>query len=176
MQSLIIVQKIFKVLSIISIIAFVIIIVGAVGVLIGGIALLFVPYLGEDVVKLVISTAEVESISGLSVSLIAESVFLAGQAVAMWFVFRYFKHELVDGTPFTYRGAKELRTLGIIQLAVPFGALFICTLITAVAGVKNTISNEFDIISGIVMILLSYVFAYGADLKKKAEEADIGNK
>ncbi len=183
MKSLETVQKISKVLSILSIIAFVFTIIGAVGTLVGGIALMLLPGvlnasgLGDDFMELIIEGSGVESLEFLGIELIGTLFIVIAEAVVAFFVCRYFKNELADGTPFTYRGAKELLYLGIISLAVPFGGMIISSTINAVFLIKSNISNQFDITLGVVMILLSFVFKYGAELnEKKQAESNTENE
>ncbi len=158
------VQTISKVMSILAKIAFVCTIIGAAGSLLGGISLFSVPLLGETVADIIVSETGAESVIGLGVGLIAVCIFLIGTAIALGFVCQYFKHELADGTPFTHNGAAELLRVGIISLAVPFGALIFSSAVAAFSGASNAISLEFNATSGIAMILLSYVFSYGAHL------------
>lgn len=165
MKSLKIVQGIIKVLSIFVQIGFVFTIVGALLSLIGGISLLCSSYLSENIVKFIMSEVRVDSMTELGVALVSECVYLTSVAIAMGFICRYFKNELNDGTPFTHRGAKELLKTGIIYLAVPLGGLCLSAIIMSIAGVsENLISNESEIASGVAMILISFVFRYGADL------------
>ncbi len=169
MESLGTVQKIVKVLYIICKIIFICAIVGAAGSLVGSLALFIVPILGEWVVDLIVAGAEVESVVQLAVGLLAESIFLCGEIVAVGYVCTYLKNELADGTPFTKRGAKELLKVGIISLAVPMGSLMIASIVAAIGGAQDILSGGYNMLGGIVMILLSFVFNYGADLEESSK-------
>lgn len=182
MKSLITVQKISKVFSILAKIGYIFAIVGTVISLIGGVALLCAPQLIDYIADLPMPerteidklVKELES-NKVGIGLIASSIVLIGQTVAAWFTVRYFKNELTDGTPFTHRGAKELLKVGIINLAVPLGALCIAAVINAIVKTDDLFYHSYDISAGITMILLSFVFHYGADLaegEKTSEDAD----
>ncbi len=167
MKSLKTVQNIAKVRSIFVNIGYVFTIIGAVGALIGGVSLRSVPYIGEDISKLIVSEMEGADSTALGFGLIAEGVYLTGVAIGMGFTNRYFKNELKAGTPFTHDGAKELLKAGIINLAVPMGTFSMCAAILSIADCESVLSNEYDAATGIMMILLSFVFHYGADLNEK---------
>lgn len=165
MKSLKTVQTISKVLGILTKIGYIFTIIGAAGVLAGGIILLCIPSIGENIVSLALSEIPDVNASRLGVTLISESVCLIGAAVAMYFTCKYFKNELADGTPFTHRGAKELLRAGIINIAVPLGAICIAAIICTIFDVPEPdFSNESGITTGVTMLLLSFVFNYGADL------------
>ncbi len=167
MKSLDIVQKISKVLHILSIIALVGVIVGAVSLIIGGSALLGVPYFDDhNAIKLFVMEFGTKYITDLGINLIAESIFLFGLAITLGYIRDYFKHELEDGTPFTHRGANELRKVGIFSLTIPIGALCLTSIVISIAGAEKMITNEYEMTTGVAMILLSFVFHYGADLEK----------
>ncbi len=157
---------------IITRIGFVCCIIGAAGALIGGVVLLASPAMSEELAKLIMSEMENISVSvrDLGIGLIAESIFLIGQAVALGFSCSYYKNELLDGTPFTYEGAKKLMTTGIINLAVPFGAMCVSTGIIAMTGIEDLISIEYEITAGVAMILASCVFTYGTDVAEGVVE------
>ncbi len=171
MKSLKTVQTASKVLCIFEFISFICTIIGAAGALVGGISLLCMPYLGKDIVDMIISEAGMENTTQLGIALIAECIYMAGIAVAMGFTHEYFKHELEDGTPFTYSGAKKLFRTGIINIAVPLGAFIVSSMISVFVNTnESALSNELSITSGIAMILFSFVFKYGADVLNKSDE------
>ncbi len=165
MKSLQNVQVIAKVLYIFSVIAFVCTIIGAVGCFIGACVMLLAPLLGEELVSLILTETGAQSIAELPAALFAVCIYLIGGIFAAWFVLRYFKHELADGTPFTHRGAKELCKTGILNLAIPFGTMILASIVIAVAGVsEGLIRVEYNATTGVAMILLSFLLHYGADL------------
>ncbi|MGN0518070.1 MAG: hypothetical protein ACI4II_05045, partial [Acutalibacteraceae bacterium] len=50
-------------------------------------------------------------------------------AILSKFTELYFKHELADGTPFTIRGAMEIRRLGILNIALSLGGTIVISII-----------------------------------------------
>ncbi len=177
MKSLKTVQTISKVVSIFVKIGFICTIIGAVGSLIGGIALTMAPYLREDIVALIISESGVDNLRQFGIALQAGSVYLVGVAITMGFTCDYFKKELADGTPFTHSGAEKLKKVGIINLVVPFATYCISAGINAMANISESIfSNQYAVLSGVLMILLSFVFHYGADLIERKNEKTDGNE
>ncbi len=171
MKSLKTVQTISKVLSILVKIGFIFTIIGAAGSLIGGIALMVAPYLREDILALIVSETGAENLRELGIALQAEAVYLVGVAIAMGFTCSYFKHELADGTPFTHSGADMLKKVGIINLVVPFGTYCISSGILAMLKIsENVLENQYEVVTGVAMILLSFVFHYGADLAPGKKE------
>lgn len=83
----------------------------------------------------------------------------------------YMKHELDDGTPFTTRGADEIKRLGIRIIILPLVAIGIISAICATfnAELPETISNELSISFGIALIIISIIFRYGAELESKVK-------
>ena len=110
-----------------------------------------------------------------SVALIwCDFVLVITDGILFAYVHRYLKHELADGTPFTERGATEIKKLGIRIIILPIVAASICGIICGcykVAPPEN-ISNETSIVFGIALIIISMVFLYGAEISRRE---DIGN-
>lgn len=174
MQSLKTVQTIFKVLKVFTLIVFIFKIIGAACALIGGIGLVAFKSFGSFSAQ--ISVAIADKLYGGIVSVEAGmyeatvvcfvvAMLCACGAVCTHFLYRYFQHEEQDGTPFSYRGADELKRVGIIYIAVQLGAELVAVIIFAVCGVENAELSNFAMVGeGIVMILLSFVFKHGAEL------------
>ncbi len=54
--------------------------------------------------------------------------------------------------------------------------MLVASIIVTMAGVSDSVTFEVEILTGLLMILLSYVFHYGADLaenQKEEKENDI---
>ncbi len=104
-------------------------------------------------------------------------------AVLTFLTVKYINHELKDGTPFTFDGAKELFRLGVISIILLFIA-FISSSVAADSWVGIGLAEVFDaakssnvissIAEGIAMIILAFIFKYGAQLRadKEALEAE----
>ena len=100
--------------------------------------------------------------------------------ISEMFIFKkaqhYFEFELKEGTPFTDNGAKKIKELGILVIAVPIVASVISSIIYLILRATLHDVGEFDIdfkISlsfGLFLLFLSAVFRYGASLKNKEEQ------
>lgn len=165
MNSLKNVQSIMKVLKVLSKIGLVLYIIGTVLCLASG-AVLIAMEANEDSTFGATIREALAAEYGIGLREICVSVFALaiGYAFSCYLEFsicRYFKNELEDGTPFTCRGADELRNLGIKTIIVSVISK-ICT--TVVFGGIFRIRYSFAL--GIGMILLSVVFRYGAELEE----------
>lgn len=85
----------------------------------------------------------------------------------------YFKKVKEVGTPFTKEGATSFRTLGIFNICIPV-VLAIIWAVLAVIMKADSSQLNFDSLgglsTGIVMILLSFVLGYGAELEDKKQD------
>lgn len=97
----------------------------------------------------------------------ADVISLALDGVVLCFAAAYLKQELADGTPFTASGAKSLLRLGIPTIALPLiSAAVSCVIFGAFdVDISGDYGNGSAIIVGIVLILSSLVFSYGAELE-----------
>lgn len=164
------VQKFFEVFKILATIVTVLLFVGGGISLVTGVIFLVLP---ADIVEYIQENARLvggASINDLKfdeigiICLISAFKLLA-TAVTGVFVTNYFKHELKDGTPFTLRGSKELLTLSIIVMAVPFGVAIISQILASLFNCsKDLIDVSIPVVTGVVMIGLSYVFKYGSEV------------
>ncbi len=102
------------------------------------------------------------------VELLSISLTLAAQAILLVFTHAYLKAEQTDGTPFTESGANKLKTLGIRFIYIPLIATAISEIIATIQGVENIgIIDDFSsVITGIVLLLVSLVFRYGAEIER----------
>lgn len=105
--------------------------------------------------------------------LAAGFIITTAEAVLCRFSQKYFENELVVGTPFTFEGAKEIRRLGILSIAVPIGSYIVADIIAAVicnlTGVEKVVldvDNGGAVTIGIMFIIMSLIFKYGAELKE----------
>ena len=100
--------------------------------------------------------------------LLSDLVFLTTDAILLAFAHRYFKIEQAEGTPFTENGANFLKRLGISCIWMPIVAMVIVSVILVCLGVEkdSDISNLPSVATGIVLILASLIFRYGAELEE----------
>lgn len=110
-----------------------------------------------------------ENMTGwLSKAAISFAINCTGGAVVAFLAYRYFKNVLAAETPFTFKGADELKNLGIVVLAVALGVSFIGSIIT---GGKLSISLGGSFAPGIAFLVVSVIFRHGAELRERAENA-----
>lgn len=97
------------------------------------------------------------------------ATFAFADAILFGTAYAYFNRELEDGTPFTEGGSKLLKKLGIKMIVVPIVALVIAEVICVCYGVDmpDTWGNEIPVSFGLMLILISMIFRYGAELEKK---------
>ncbi|MCQ2472431.1 MAG: hypothetical protein MJ147_10400 [Clostridia bacterium] len=95
---------------------------------------------------------------------------LAGNIIIAKFAEKYFENELKDGTPFTERGANEMRRLGIITICVSAGTAILASIAFAVikAMIPDTVVPDVNgfisLGTGLALLALSVVFRYGSTL------------
>ncbi len=101
--------------------------------------------------------------------LLCDFVVCLTDGLLLTFAQLYMKHELADGTPFTNRGADEIKGLGIRIIILPLVAIGIISAICATfnAELPDTMSNELSVTFGIALIIISIIFRYGAELESK---------
>lgn len=172
------VQKFFKAGKIVTTIGFVCSIAGAAGCIIGAIVLKAAG-IDSEITEMVMSTDGMNFETAFA-SCIAGLIVCAGAIAASYFGRKYFKNELEAGTPFTFEGAQEIRRLGIITIAVPLGAEILSSIVYEImAAVMNgvgesQVAGDASVVLGIVLIGLSFVFKYGAELREgKTDEQNV---
>lgn len=164
-KNLTIVQKISKVLGIISKIGFIMSIVGLVfcivGIvlsIVGGLSVEFAAKITND------TTVTMKQVTGYC---LAGLVVCIVAVIATKLHRDYFEMEQKAGTPFTQDGAKAIRTLGIVNIVAPFICFITVAIINSVFKINMELEAGGSMTTGIVMIFLSYIFAYGAELEEK---------
>ena len=105
------------------------------------------------------------------VILLADFVMISAEAILLSFAYRYLKAEQAAGTPFTEAGAEELKRLGIRCIWLPIVAMVVASVIGVSFGVEDLDidSNLPSLAVGVVLILASMVFRYGAALEEKCK-------
>lgn len=179
MNPLRIVQSFYKVFKVVAMIALVCCIIASVAVLFSGIVLCSVDTTDPEMMEILESTMDMVSemaisFNSLGISMIALSLMTVASAVVSGMSYRYFKHVLEVGTPFTLEGATEICTLGILYLTVPLGAALVSTAILSTVGTADLFSgsNTVGILPGVLMIGLSFLFRHGASLQEKCDVAE----
>ena len=110
------------------------------------------------------------------IELLSSIPILVADAILYGLSYRYFQKEEYDKTPFTKLGAKTIRSLGIRFIYIPIIAIVIAEVICVILGNDNLdnvseFSNLSSVITGIVLILASLIFDYGAELEEKVNNA-----
>ena len=173
-RNLEIVQKTSKVLGILSKIGYICSIVGAALCLVG-IAVLAAAGKNPDVVAKIQESSNLtlkQTIGACAVGLV---YCLSAILVSKWHL-NYYLMEQKEGTPFTEDGAKAFRTLGIVNIVAPLAAVIIGSILEAIFKCPHEARPDVSFGMGIAMILISYVFAYGAELEKKRAAKEIESK
>lgn len=182
MKSLKTVQTICKVFKVLSTIYFILAIVGAAGCVLG---LAAYGAFGENVIRL--GGVTVKSFiwkeanapdAAVYLALATGAVICGAQIFLGYMAKRYFKHEVDAGTPFTSEGAKELRKLWILNMAVSLGAAVVCGIAvaivqTVVPDVKDVNFTSFTTVGlGLVYLIVSFILEHGADLNRAGANAE----
>ena len=170
MKSLQTIQKTFRVFQVLTKIAFVCSVVGASVCAVGALCAV-TWYTGGTVFSLfgepVTIFASGEGLDRMLAVLLSDLILLVTDAILLAFAGRYFKTEQAEGTPFTENGANLIRKLGIRCIWMSIVAIVMASVITVCLGVEQSgdISNLPSVVTGIVLILASLIFRYGADLQ-----------
>jgi hypothetical protein len=95
--------------------------------------------------------------------------------VTLKFTELYFCHTLDVGTPFTKEGASELLRVGILMTAIPVASNVLGGIAFGAFKLFYEVPSDLqlseDITMGLVVIFLSFVFKYAAELlSEKAEK------
>lgn len=176
MKSLKVIQVLSKIAQIVSKVVFICCIVGFCGCVCGIISLAMGVYAlkfdGKSLEVILLETQNI-SLNTLYAKITACIFLCAGEAVIAKFAEVYFGNELKAGTPFTFEGSKELMRLGIIEICVSLGALILAAITYAiflaaakdVAPMGKEFGNYSAVSTGLLFIILSVIFKYGAELR-----------
>ena len=116
----------------------------------------------------------------VAVAMAVGVIACAAEAVLARFAELYFRRELEDGTPFTLRGAAELKRLGILAIAIPAGTSLLASIVRTVieavmAGASSWhIGFRVSLGMGIMLLILSLFCRYGAERQDWAHGAGQG--
>lgn len=104
-------------------------------------------------------------------ALIADTIACAFGAVLLSFALSYLTRELSDGTPFVDDTALQLRRLGVLTIVLPIVSVVLQMIPYAVFDLSapDRLDNAGSVILGVVLILASLVFRYGAELAQSKE-------
>lgn len=183
MKSLKTIQILSKIGKVLSTIAYIFNMIGMIGGIVG-IVLLSIfgekAFVGiQDAAKDLDDASALQSVEKISIPMLSTTI-----AVAILFCIagviiaarakRYFKNELEDGTPFTLRGAKELKSLGILYIALHLGVSVIAAIAVEiigkyVEGLGDINYSDGSIGLGIAFLVVSVICKLGAEMTEKKE-------
>lgn len=126
--------------------------------------------------ELLYALTETGGLKELTAKCLADTVFALTDGTLLAFAYRYLKAEQADGTPFTRTGAVKVRQLGISTIVMPIVAAIVSSVIygclRAVDTVDSAIYAAVDhgddlptLLIGVMLILTSLIFRYGAELE-----------
>lgn len=176
MKSLRTIQKTFHVFQILTKIAMVLSFVwaglAALGILCGA-----VWYHGGTVVgasrEVLFSLTKTGGLTEMTGTLLADFIFALTDGVLLAFALAYFRAEQADGTPFTKRGAVRIRRLGIRTIVLPLVAVILAAVVAVIFDLPQGVGADWGTLTsmsmGIVLILASLIFQYGAELEESRE-------
>lgn len=171
MKDLQTIQKTFRVFQILARIAFILSIVGA-SICAAGVLCCAVWSAGGRVFSLFGEPIVIPNggdARQLTAQLIGNMIYLGTDALLLGFAGQYLRIEQAEGTPFTLRGADLIRRLGIRCIWVPIAAIAVAAAVGACLGAKGgNVGNLPGIVTGVVLILASLIFRYGAALELRA--------
>ncbi|MBR4426624.1 MAG: hypothetical protein IKS77_02890 [Spirochaetales bacterium] len=163
-KNLKVIQTTSRVLEIIYKVVGILCLVGAIGSLIG-IAFLIISGSFPSIAEKITSESN-RTVSQLIGDCLVGFIIAASSFVVCKAHRDFFAMEQKIGTPFTMECAKAFRTLGIIDVVFPISLAIVTSIVSAIFKCWNDIRLDVSIGAGVAMILISFVFAYGAELKQ----------
>lgn len=174
MKSLQTIQKTFHVFQTLSKIAMILSFVWA-GLTALGLLCGIVWYSGGNVFgvdqELLLTMTKTGGLSVMIGVLSVDFILAMTDGVLLVFALRFFKAEQADGTPFTQQGADRILRLGILTIVLPLAAAIlsalVCEFMTLPQDAVRDWGNLNSLTMGIVLILASLIFRYGAELEER---------
>ena len=103
--------------------------------------------------------------------LLADTIMALTDGILLAVALRYFTAEQEAGTPFAKRGAEQIQRLGIRTIVFPLVAVILIAIVYTIFDLPRNPgsdwSNLTSVTMGIVLILASLIFRYGAELEGK---------
>ena len=176
MKSLDTIQKTFRVFQILTKVAMILSFVFA-GLAALGMLCALVWYGGGTVVgadrEMLFSLTKTGALPEMIARLLIDVILTLTDGTLLALGYRYLKREQADGTPFTHRGANEILRLGIQTIVLPIVAMIVTAVLCAAFGLPLDAAGDWGNLSslslGIILILASLIFRYGAELEEKAQ-------
>ena len=139
---------------------------------------------GVNIYGLIYQNTGIRISYAMMVTAICSGILIcAAEIVLSQFAVTYFKHELQDGTPFTYHGAKELKRLGFLAMFIPLGVDLVCGIAMAVVttatmpplpgntanSLRVTVGTGGSFGIGIAMLIVSAFCRHGAQMEESGQ-------
>lgn len=173
MKSLETIQKTFHIFEILTKIAMILSFVWA-GLAALGMLCCAVWYYGGNVIgaklELFFLFTETGNLLNATGVLLTDTIFAVTDGTLFALAYSYLKSEQTDGTPFTKRGADEIKRLGISVIVMPVVAGILAAIASAIFDLPEGSIDWESIASvslGIVLIVTSFIFRYGAELESQ---------
>ena len=103
--------------------------------------------------------------------LLVDLILALTDGILLVFALRYFKAEQADGTPFTHRGAEQILHLGILTIVLPLVEAIVSAILYEIFALPQDAVSDWgnlnSLTMGIMLILASLIFRYGAELEEK---------
>ena len=169
------IQTLFKIGKIFSYIVFIFCIVGITFIVIGssiifsGIGNIVLEHNSMTLLETIIESIGYNSKFQLFFSLIIAFLSCICEIFLSYYAYLYFKNELIENTPFTINSSKTCLKLGIISIGIFLGESFVFSIIKLIFESRfETLTFDVSLSGsnfylGIVFILFSLVFQYGAE-------------
>ena len=124
----------------------------------------------ETLYKLTASASFYEMIG----TLLAEFVLTLTDALLFFHAWKYFSAEQTDGTPFSHRGADLMKRMGILLIVLPAVAAILVGVLHGIFNLPQIeaadVGNGTSVMMGIMLILVSLILRYGAELTEEKDE------
>lgn len=180
MKSLKSIQKTFGVFKVLSKIAMILSFVWA-GFTVIGLLCCIAWYSGGTVIganqDMLLSMTLTDSLNQIVGVLLSDMVFALSDGMLFAYAFQYFKKEQVDGTPFTQKGAEQIKQLGIRTIVLPFVAAILSAIFYELFELSQATMVDWNNLAslslGIVLILVSLIFHYGAEMEEQLGENNV---
>lgn len=125
--------------------------------------------------ELLYALTETGGLKEMTALLLTETVAALLDGILMTFAYQYLKAEQAEGTPFTQSGADKIKRLGIRTIVLSVVSQAVVELVFAAfemnASAFRDQGDSFGVTVGVVMILASLIFRYGAELEEGKSKA-----
>ena len=106
-------------------------------------------------------------------SLLAEFVLTLTDALLFFHAWKYFSAEQADGTPFSQSGADLMKRLGILLIVLPAVATILVGVLHGIFDMVQIeaadVGNGTSVMMGIMLILVSLILRYGAEMEENRD-------